>query len=337
MTQKTIFKTLSVVLLLTLCVSFYSCEKEGVFNPKQKISKIYADFERTITVWDPETGEYTYKHLSFPKQMVQQWRWDDNQLSKIDFWSFYFWWEDEILEPRLWGTDHYYYENNRLVRINSEDGYTAKITYDGDKYKKMEFFNDYDDIWLIMNYVYEHNKISQVKIEVNWNEWKKETETKILSTFLPKEMVYRMVQKSEKKKSTKSINTDIYTINYTYTGNNIKEMILENIDNYGDMYRITANYLLYDTKQNPFYKKVESGLEGEFMFGSTVVSSKNNPLEVRFTEYEEYHGASYTERTTYKYTYVYNKNYPIEIQVQTIWEDEEDEDIEVNKIYYEYQ
>jgi hypothetical protein len=334
MTKKTIFQALSIVLLLTLCVSFYSCKKEGIFNPKQQISKIYADFERSIVVWDPETGEYVYKTILFPKFLVQEWTWDKNKLNKIDFWAYYNWWEGEP-EGRIWGTDRYYYEKNRLVKIDQNEGYSVRIMYDGAKFDKIEFFNDMHEIWLTMNFTYNNNKISNVKTIVNWDSWKKEAENKILATFLPKEIVSKLIQKSEEKKSNKSMNEETYNATYTYIGNNLKEMVFEYIDEDGDMYRVTANYLSYDSKHNPFYKKTDLEIEGEFMFGVPLIASKNNPLEAKFVIYEEYYGHVYMEKLAFKYTYTYDKNYPIEILSEITW-DEDDDDIERDKVYLEY-
>jgi hypothetical protein len=334
MTKKAILKAFSVVFLLSLCISFYSCEKEGVFNPTKKISKIYADFETFIAVFDPETEEYSYKNVLYPKQLTQDWVWDKNKLSKIDFWTYYFiWWEEEISEGRIWGTDNYFYEKNRLIRIEQDGEYFIKILYDGSQYKKMEFYNDHSEIWLTMDFIYNKNKISHVKVEVNWNNWKKEAEIKLLSSFLPKEVVSKLMKKPEKKKSKKNIDLEEHNIYYTYTGDNIDKMIYEYIDDDGDRYQLTAQYLSYDSKQNPFYKKGGFEIEGEFMFGVTVVSSKNNPLQVNYEIYEEYYGTPYTDYFTSKYKYTYNKNYPIEVLSETIWDDG---DIETRKLYYEY-
>jgi hypothetical protein len=333
MTKKTIFQALSIVLLLTLCVSFYSCEKDGIFNPKQKISKIYQDFERSIVEWNPETGEHSYKTVLY-KLLLQEWVWDKNKLNKIDFWTYYNWWEGAP-EGRIWGTDHYYYEKNRLVRIDQDGGYSTRIIYNGAKFEKIEFFNDMHEIWLTMNFIYDKNKVSSMKVTVNWNDWKKEAEDKILSTFLPKEIVSKLIQKSEKKKSNKSMNEETYNIKYAYTGDNIKKMVFESMDDDGDMYQLTANYLSYDSKHNPFYKKMDFEIEGEFMFGVSVVSSKNNSLEVRYEIYEEYNGRVYTGEFTIKSSYTYNKNYPIEVFSEIIWDEDED-DIERSKTYFEY-
>ncbi|MCL2313611.1 MAG: hypothetical protein FWC41_14240 [Firmicutes bacterium] len=335
MSKKIIFSAVAITLLLTFCVSFNSCEKEGVYNPKQKMSKVYQDFVHTCYEYNPQTGEVIITEKLFPKQLTQTWTWDKNKLNKIDFWDFYYWHSEEP-ESEIWYTDRYFYEKNQLVRIERDGGYYIEITYDGSKYKKINFYDNRHKPWLSMDFTYDKNKISNIVIIEMWeNYWDKATEGKFLSTFLPKEFVSKMVNKSEKKRAKKFNNTATYNVNYTYTGDNINEMIFQYIDEDEDLYKITAKYISYDSKQNPFYKKFGIDIESElFVFGNLMITPKNNPLEVNFTLYEEYYGEPDTENMKFQYTYTYSKDFPTEVQLKVI---DMDGDAEIaGKVYYEY-
>jgi len=339
MAKKLIFKAVAIVLLLTFCVSFNSCDKEGVYNPKQKISKIYEDFMYYDWSIDPETGWPTITEKLYPKQLTQAWTWDKNKLNKIDFWSLYFCWGCQDVSPisEIWNTDRYFYEKNKLVRIEQDGGYYTEIIYDGSKYKKMNSYDSRHKLWLSMDFKYDKNKITNISIVEMWESyWDKAAEGKFLSTFLPKELVSKIIDKSEKRKSKKSNNTSTYNVSYTYTGDNINEMIFQYVDEDGDLYKLTAKYVSYDNKQNPFHKKLgaDFDFDFEFAFGNIIVTSKNNPLEIRYVLYEEYYGASYTENIKFQYTYTYNKDFPTEVQLKVT--DDDGDTWTANKVYYEY-
>jgi hypothetical protein len=57
--------------LTTVCVGlaliFTACDKEGVYNPKQKISKIYAQ------------SYYGLEKIKPPKELAETWTWDKNR------------------------------------------------------------------------------------------------------------------------------------------------------------------------------------------------------------------------------------------------------------------
>jgi len=333
MTKKTIINGVLIVLLLALCVSFNACEKDGVFKPKQKISKIFADFKDYSYEWNEEIGEYEITEILYPKQLVQDWTWDKNKLGKIDFWGFYFRWDDEIPTPMIYSTDRYFYEKNKLVRIEQDQGFYSEISYKGSKIEKLESYDGGRKLWQIMDFTYEKNKISKILITIYPSDYAKNIEGKFLATFLPKEFVSKIVKKTEKNRSKKSIESITFTVNYTYTGDNVKEMIIT-YNEEGYQFQFNANYISYDTKHNPLYKKLGVDIDEEFMFGNSIVSSKNNPLEAKYVYTEIDEEDSYNSTAKYQFTYTYNKDFPTVTEIKII---DEDGDIYTEKVYYEYQ
>ena len=87
-------------LVLVFMLSFTSCQKDGVYTPKKKISEIY------------------YKYSSGNKTLEERWHWNGNLLEKVQ----YFWGGEN-------GTVFYKYEKKRLIEIT--DGTESyKFIYD---------------------------------------------------------------------------------------------------------------------------------------------------------------------------------------------------------------
>jgi hypothetical protein len=327
MAKKTIINGLLLALLLTYCVSLHSCQKDGVYYPKQKMGKIYEDSFYVVGTWNPETGEFEYEEIIYPKQLTQVWSWNNNNLSKIA----YHWGKDD--ESRIYATDNFFYDKNRVIRIEHDDNkYYTKITYDGSKYKKIETYINVDNkLWLTVDFTYENKKISKVNIvETLYDSGFKNVEQKLLSNFLPKETVSKIVKNSEKITNSKSTNSVTYNIGYTYNEDNIKESIT-NIDYGTENLKITTTYLSYDNKHNPFFGRLDAGMDIEYGY-FLIVSSKNNPLQLKSVFLES--GAD-EKVANIEYTYKYDKKFPIEITPQITFEGDED-DTWIAKTYFEY-
>jgi hypothetical protein len=339
MIKKSILNVFFIVFLVTLGTSFNSCQKEGVFSPKQKISNIYADLTFSKIYWDPETNQYEIKEETIPKQIVQGWTWDKNKLSKIDYWDAYFWgWDyDKKFTNEIWKTDRYFYKNNRLTKIEHDRGFFTNVLYSGSKYNRMESYDCNQNLWLAIDFTYSNNKISKIIVEYTYEYfWDLKTEYKLLSTIFPKSIISKVAKKSEKTRKAKKTESMIFVVNYTYNGDNVNEMAVEIDWGGGEIDKVISDFVSHDTKSNPFYKRMGVIVDedfGFFGFGTMFVSSKNNPLEIKIKYSEIYGGDSDDYEGTQKYTYTYNKDFPTEvIQVFTF----DDDEPWTNKIFYEY-
>jgi len=322
MTKKSAMNAVLFVFLLTLGLSFSSCQKEGVYNPKQKISKIYVDIDY---------GD----EMFFPKQIVQEWTWSNDKLNKVDFYGMSFYWMDDDLEleNELYQTDRYFYEKNKLVKIEHGEEYYSKLSYSGSKYKKLESFDAHNNLWLSMDFSYEKNKISKITITQDMDiDVDKVLKMRFLSSFIPKEFVSKVAKKSEESRDDGYIKTT-YTVNYSYNGDNIKDVVVQ-IGYLGmNMEILTTKYLAHDTKQNPYYNKLEISVIEEIMFGLVTVSSKNNPLKAEVV-YNENLGGALIENVILEYTYSYVNDFPTEVIEKTTLKDGFSN---TNKLYFEYQ
>lgn len=292
------FKTLFTLAVFSLCVSFYSCEKE-TYNPKQKINKIYSEM-------------LPY----FPKHLSQEWFWESNKLARIDY---YF-------GDNVGNTERYTYEKNKLVKVEDDDGFFI-ISYDGNKYKKIEYFHSYINFsYCTWDFSYTNNKISKIiYTETSQFLFFNKMETGFLSTLIPKEFISVLAEKSAKKGTEKSLDLYVCTFNYSYDGDNIKEIIMAE-EYEGELFTITYTYISYDKMLNPFYKYV--GLAPE-LISATFVTPKNNPLEVKIIYSED------NEQQLLEYSYQYEKKFPVEVEIKRTLVDENFS--YSSKEYYEYQ
>jgi len=317
--QKNIFTTTIMMALLAGIVAFQACQKEGKYNPEQKISKIYDDVYEHVSFWNEETETWDVRQeLKYPKQLTEEWIWKDDKLSEINYWGLY----NGIMT--FWGTDYYFYKNGRLDRIEYDDesDYT-KISYNGSKYDKFEYFSD-DILWFSAEFSYENDKVSKIVVEQKYVPGYTIPKRDPFSSFIPKEFISMM--NADLKKAEKGVTWETprkQTVYYTYNGDNIKEIKVEIDRFYGyEIFETKSwvfNYLSYDNKQNPFYKKTDINFWGidYYVFG---VTSKNNPLEVSI---------GFQKSPDIIYSYKYENDFPVEV--------EKKQDIYTFKTYYEYE
>ena len=314
MNKKNIFTTAIMMALLAGIVAFQACQKEGKYKPEQKISKIYEDLY--VSSWNEEMGMWDI--VKYPKQMTEEWIWKAGKLSEINYWGLY----NGIMT--FWGTDYYFYKNGRLDRIEYDDesDYT-KISYNGSKYDKFEYFID-DILWFSADFSYENDKVSKIVVEQKYVPEYTIPKRNPFSSFIPKEFISMM--NADLKKTEKGVMWETprqQTVYYTYDGDNIKEIKVEIDRFYGyEIFETKSwvfNYLSYDNKQNPFYKKADMNFWEIDYYNVNYVTSKNNPLEVSI---------EFQRSPDIIYSYKYENDFPVEV--------EEKQDTYTFKTYYEY-
>ena len=103
-------KTLFTLTLLALLLGVSSCskEKEGKFNPKEKLKAVYQEY---ASYYGGELQSID------PKYMSEEWVWNDSQLDRILYY------EQSVYEP---------YEDSDYVETEQELVYTQLFTYDRD-------------------------------------------------------------------------------------------------------------------------------------------------------------------------------------------------------------
>jgi hypothetical protein len=260
-----------ILLCIALCILAIGCQKEGVYNPSKKITRIYEQ---------PNQGS---------KILTEEWTWDKNLLTKITY-------------PSNYGSyyENYTYEKKRLIKVTSSYNSYWKISYDGNKYARIDAYDAQDKPLVTYKFTYDKSKIS--KVELTDLGGGKGEQGRFLETIFPQEIIKNSAKKDKGAKS----NANVITFTFTYDKDNIKEMIEEYIDG-AHIERYTTTFLKYDKKSNPYYNFTDPNFGG---------INKNNPLEVEAV-YTETGYDSERHVTTYEYTY--DGKVPTEVRMVSRW------------------
>lgn len=232
-----------VILLLTLALfaAFVtSCNKEGVYNPSKKISKIYEEVD----------GE---------KVLSQTWTWDGNKLQMISHGKD--------------GDEYEVFEYNKgqvskiiEYRAGAERGYT-EFTYNKSLLEKMEVYSKGEKTQTVI-VEHEKKKISKLII-TDYSENYDEGVHKSTDRYKQLKQAMRFVAPIDfnylPEKTHKS-NEDVAIVEFTYEGNNVVAQ-KTTMDNYSILMTYT-----YDTYKNPF-KDALFGSEEMVLSENNVLSS----------------------------------------------------------------
>lgn len=292
------------IVSIILSLFFLGCHKDGVYNPKEKIKRVYSQ-------WPGET-----------KMLEEEWTWDKKLLTKID----YYWNNTTDYSER------FTYEKKRLVKMEASDGDYINIKYDGKHFDKMEEFSANGQLTAEVRFKYDKNKISKMEMtfyeyydDYDWKSGKRVLS--IMEPLFPPEFEASM-KKMKSNAKNRSVDTYTATTSFTYEGNNVKEMKHEYHES-GYSSVDTYTYIKYDKKSNPKYR---------FIFGDDDnglgVTSKNNPTEILNNYWSSYYGDIYVSNSTTTYDYTYDGKFPIEV-----YRTYRDNDGNTSRytIFYEYQ
>lgn len=249
--------------LMVFAVFITSCDKDGVYNPKQKISKVYHESDGV-------------------KVLAESWSWDGNLLSKVVYGTT----QDEY--------DVFEYDKKRLVKITSfEFGIAASYTafiYDKSLLIKAEMYEE-STLTASMEFEHDGKKISKIKVtnyeDYDYDMQKSVNHQRLLSRtlrfYVSQSIIDKIVQNTHKSSS------HVTSIEFTYDGNNvISEKYMELDFTYSTSYT-------YDNKNNPFYDAL---FLGESPSSSL---SQNNPLTSLISYTME--GQTISSKATYTYVY----------------------------------
>lgn len=264
-------KTTTLFMTLLLATAITSCHKDGVYNPKEKIDKIYVD-------------------AGSGKSLSEDWTWDNKQLKTIDYYDS---------TGTVNYTETFIYNDNRLSQVdNKENGETVKYTYDKRRLHQADFYNN-NVLYMTCLFEYEDNKLSDIGVTVKDADKGLNTNgfANPLNYVLPKQSV-QSINNVLNENPTRG--TIYFEIDFAWDGNNVSEIGIELADGYSILYVFE-----YDNKLNPFRYFLNSDLE-ETLYGHGIYKSKNNVTA--YTLIEAVMGYSFTE--SYYISYTYDGRFP---------------------------
>ena len=270
-------KIFSILAIACVAMLFSACQKEGVYNPSKKISKIY------------------FTDANGNKALSQVWSWNKNKtLEKIDNYSS---------NGSLSGTLNFTYEKKRLTRMNNYAA-NAYIEY---KYEKnnLKEANLYASGTLMDTYSFTYDNGKLTKITDTYVHSKaagNEMEMSPLQFILPEE-IYNVTAEARKQfQPDGSKATTVFTYELTWDGNNISKLVRT-------VSGSSANLTLevkYDKYNNPF-----KGAFLNFFFEENVTDGnfcKNNATRLETKSVTD--GGNVTTNV-YTYEYTYDGKWPV--------------------------
>lgn len=229
------------MVLAVICLVAVSCDRDGVYRPKKKISKIHYD-----NGW---SGKRPYS----------SWSWNGNKLNTIRHRD---------------GSELQFFYDGKLVDsvslVNSSRNGYYKFTYDGKKHLLVAvdhytvFWNEPSDLKVHYEFIYnEDNRISEMNIE-SYSVFDKssglENELFVLQTALPQIPIQFFSRLFSEARQTKSFLGAYHGV-FEYEGENVSKCTITCSDNYTETYHFTYSHV-----KNPFYNLLNYGIEWPFPY-----------------------------------------------------------------------
>ena len=280
---------------------FAACQKDGKYNPKEKIDNVY---EESLYTWSSYyNGEWHNDTNYTPKHLTERWTWDGNKLTKITY-VYYNW----NMDGTLGGVSseevvNFTYDGKQLIEVNDAEERMV-FTYDGRKLQKAEIFSGSSTPYVTMVFEHDGKKISKINVteEVNglWPDKSKPTlgrmERLLLGNMLPDLKPVEGAIAAARKSGAKE--TVSATIELVWDGDNVGKIVYRAGNESG------SETYTYDNKNNPYqgflyamgYGMTDGGME---------FTNKNNIVKVVCSEPD---GKSSSETN---YTYTYDGDWPV--------------------------
>lgn len=263
---------------ITLMSAFYACHKDqlGVYNPKYRIEKVYAE----------EGNHY----------LLEQWTWDGATLAQIDYYR---------PSGNLDHTCKYQYdEKNRLARIESDNQYT-EFLYDGKRLTTINTYR-YDKLQEIYHLTFDKDKLTHISIE---KPAKGMGDAGLLPFFIPGNP--DLAEAIFPTKGSKIENYDYFSaeIDFQWDGDNVQYMRMK-LARPDSIQKLTISYV-YDESLNPKNGFLTMLVDHSLLNDRPQYHfcSKNNALNILVTDNYDI----FSETKSFTYGYDCYKKYPTKI------------------------
>ena len=247
-------RNLLIAAIALMAVAFVSCQKDGAFNPKHKLAKVYNEWTRTTVTTDASGS--TTRIDSLKPYVSQEWTWGDKTLASI---------KNMDSDGRVWETVTYTYDDkNRITGCAGADNEKAEYIYNDDKKLQFVKISQGENYEVVMEIAYDGKVPASITTTSKYT-------FKNLSNFAKSVIPSYICDAMEAEELTAKTTT----VSYTYTsaiewdGKNISQVVTTGEDNY----KHTVTYE-YDGKLNPttgMYAVMDND-GGEY----AAIYSKNN-------------------------------------------------------------
>jgi hypothetical protein len=288
-------KTLSFMLAALFLFTSCQKEKEGVYNPKKKISKVYYQLE------------------DYPKELSEVWTWDGDLLKEVE------------------GSDMtmlFYYKNDRIDYITDQRDISGLYyVYDGSEIDKIIIKENGVEVATV-EYGYRKGKIVKMTVLADFSSIlediggfaapAKNTRVPLLSYFVSPEILKYMYGNGNNYgyASTKAVSNSELNAEFEYDGDNVKKVTYTSQMNvemdelpFPISIKLTgAITYSHDKKNNPYYGFPVPSTEYGYFHKNNITSQNISisataagfPVELPFSS------------PSSSYTYKYDDKFPIE-------------------------
>ncbi|MDR2511271.1 MAG: hypothetical protein LBC89_02185 [Bacteroidales bacterium] len=210
-------KVILLAIIAAMLMAFTSCQKDGVYNPSKKISKIY------------------YQSGSSTKYLVERWTWDGKKLQKIT-----------DANGNL--SSSFTYNGNRLSKVTGSDGETYSFTYSGNDIKSIETKQE-GKILSTINFTCKSGKVTKCEVHFYMNNRSNSTNFTTFNRLFP--------EISEDFQNLRNRSTaDVYVVyNFSYDGGNLSKYT--RIWSQGAETHESERMYKHDKKTNPYYNFID--------------------------------------------------------------------------------
>jgi len=225
-------KNLLIAAIALMAVAFVSCKKDGVYNPKHKVAKVYNEWTTTTVTTDSD-GSRTVTETQNPF-VAEEWTWGDKTLESIVYKNY----DGVIRETKKFTYD----DKNRISGCTGGDNRKAEYVYNDDKKLQSIKISQGEHYEAVIEFAYDGKVPTTVTTTSSYT-------FKNLSDFaksiIPSYVCDAMEANELSAKAT--------TVSYKYEsaiewdGKNISQVVTTGEDNY----KHTIKYE-YDGKTNPF-------------------------------------------------------------------------------------
>lgn len=137
-------RSLLIVAIALLTVAFVSCQKDGVYKPKQKISKIYNELIRTTV--SEVNGVSTTVNDTVKPYVTEEWNWGKKTLESIVY---------KDMDGRNDGTCFFTYDDKNRITEMKEGETKVEYSYSDDKKLQITKLYSEGELILAMEIAYE--------------------------------------------------------------------------------------------------------------------------------------------------------------------------------------
>ena len=320
-------------MVAAVCMITSCGEKDGVFNPKEKISAIYYSATYQNETLDRESGEWVTSTDSIPKSIGEKWNWEGKKVTSIEQYEY----DGETGSSNMEAKIRFEYDGKRLgkmyIQMTGSEEVEYNFVYNDNRLEKMQFgyMGQYIDVY---GFEFEGDKLSNMIMYAGAFEKRtmKSEQRQALNyvsdllmrTYIPGyEMtprIKRAIDDAARSNGRKDGEVENITIKYEWEGENITSL---SVNGYTMRFK-------YDDKKSPikgFLPLINMYSELQPAEGATYgafVFSKNNITEVSYDE----------EKFTFSYTY--DGNWPTTRTSVEEYEYPGEHFTYTSVIYYEY-